>query len=144
VGWAKRHFSEVTFDSTPERTLATRLDGDPQITEWLRLANGDLEIPWGPERRRYNPDFLAYDVEGVTWILEVKSDKDANHEDVLAKRTAAIQWCRAVTTNSVRRREIDRSRQRLREQRRRDRRRADRGCVGARRLGRRIQPDLVG
>ena len=99
-GWAKSHFPEATFASGPERTFANLLDGDPLIVEWLRLADKELEIPWGPQRRNYNPDFLAYATDGTTWVLEVKSDKDAYHDDVVEKRAAAIQWCRAVTTNS--------------------------------------------
>ena len=35
--------------------------------------------------------------DGVHWLIEVKSDRDAGNEDVRAKRAAAQRWANHVT-----------------------------------------------
>ena len=81
---------EHWFDCQPERELAVSLDGADGIVSWVRLLRRDLEIAW--ENGNYNPDFVAVAADGLHWLIEVKSDRDAGSEDVQAKREAAQKW----------------------------------------------------
>lgn len=98
VGWAKSLYAQNWFDSAPERTLATILDGAESVVFWVRLLTGDLEIAWGGGR--YNPDLVAVETDGTHWLLEVKSDKGAaDSAEVKEKRTAAQQWANHVNAS---------------------------------------------
>ena len=44
----------------------------------------------------YTPDFIAIDSDGVYWLIETKSDKDALTVNVVDKRKAAEEWARIV------------------------------------------------
>lgn len=96
TGWGKGLFEQAWFDSSPERDLATILDNENTITVWVRLHLKDLPILWDGADREYNPDFLALDIHGTQWILEVKDDRHMNDATVQAKRQAALSWANAV------------------------------------------------
>ena len=87
------------FDSKPERDLANLADSAEDVTAWIRLLRGDLEVLWGPQASSYNPDFIVIDTAGVSWLVEVKADRHANDEDVRSKATAAIRWANRVSAD---------------------------------------------
>ena len=95
TGWQRSLYSQEWFDSSTERSLAITLDVSDDISYWVRLQRKDLEIAW--EGGNYNRDFVAVDSEGVHWLIEVKSDKDAASEDVTSKREAAMRWANTVS-----------------------------------------------
>lgn len=95
AGWRRSLYSQEWFDSGTERSLAITLDVSDEIAYWVRLQRKDLEIAW--EGGSYNPDFVTVDSEGVHWLIEVKSDRDATSEDVTAEREAAIRWADRVS-----------------------------------------------
>ncbi len=95
TGWRHALYPQEWFDSSTERSLAIILDMSDEIAYWARLQRKDLEIAW--EGGNYNPDFVAVDTDGVHWVIEVKSDKDAANEDVTAKRAAALRWANQVS-----------------------------------------------
>jgi type III restriction enzyme len=98
VGWEKSLYTQNWFDSAPERTLATILDGSEAVAYWVRLLTGDLEIAWGGGR--YNPDLVAVEIDGTHWLIEVKSDRGAaDSAEVKQKRTAAQQWANHVNAS---------------------------------------------
>ncbi len=96
-GWRKSILPVASFDAkTTERRLAEILDNSVHIEWWLRLRLDDpayIELDTGG---RYFPDFIAVDNVGVHWLIEGKSDHDAQRRDVEAKRVAAEEWARFV------------------------------------------------
>ena len=62
--------------------------------KWLRPANKQFNIIWR-EGNRYNPDFVV-ETDDTIYIIEVKSYKTINDEDVKAKESAALKYCEFV------------------------------------------------
>lgn len=96
VGWQRNVMPVASFDAgSTEWNLAHLLDRDADIQWWLRVYTfGPAFIP--TTDGNYFPDFIALDASGVYWLIEGKSDKNANDADVLRKRDAAEHWARAV------------------------------------------------
>lgn len=96
VGWNKSIMPVASFDAgSTEWALAHLLDRDDEITWWLRLYVGEQAyIP--TTDGNYFPDFIAIDTDGTFWLIEGKSDKNANDADVLRKKAAAANWARSV------------------------------------------------
>jgi type III restriction enzyme len=96
VGWSKSIMPVASFDAgSTEWALAHLLDRDDEITWWLRLYVGEqAHIP--TTDGNYFPDFIAIDRDGTFWLIEGKSDKNANDADVLRKKSAAENWARSV------------------------------------------------
>ena len=96
VGWKKNIMPVATFDAgSTEWELAHLLDRDDSIRCWLRLYVGEQAyIP--TTDGSYFPDFVAVDKGTTYWLIEGKSDKNANDADVLRKKAAAENWARSV------------------------------------------------
>jgi type III restriction enzyme len=96
TGWQQNIMPVAAFDAgSTEWALAQMLDRDQAITWWLRVyTNGPAFVPTADGN--YFPDFIAVDKDGVKWLIEGKSDKNANDADVLRKIDAATSWARAV------------------------------------------------
>ena len=96
IGWQRNIMPVASFDAgTTEWKLAQLLDRDDSIQWWLRLyTNGPAYIP--TTDGNYFPDFIALDAAGIYWLIEGKSDKNANDADVLRKKEAAEHWARSV------------------------------------------------
>lgn len=101
VGFTKSLYTEDWFDSRPERDLANIVDDAADVLFWLRLQRGDLTILWRGQDSWYNPDFLIREVDGGSWIVEVKSDRDMDSVEVQAKKEAAERWARRVNASGV-------------------------------------------
>lgn len=41
---------------------------------------------------RYYPDFIAVDRQGINWLIEGKSDREAMSQDAVRKKLAAEEW----------------------------------------------------
>jgi type III restriction enzyme len=99
TGWSERsYFEEEWFDSKTERDVANILDESDDIDHWVRLQRDDLPILWSSGGSWYHPDFIAVDTDGVHWIVEAKSDRDLENEDVQAKREATKRWANHVSS----------------------------------------------
>lgn len=100
-GWQHNVMPIASFDAgTTEWALAHLLDREPAIVWWLRVyTGGPAYIP--TSEGSYFPDFIALDTAGSYWLIEGKSDKNANDEDVRRKRVAAEQWARSVRDHGV-------------------------------------------
>jgi type III restriction enzyme len=96
VGWNKSIMPVASFDAgSTEWALAHLLDRDDEITWWLRLYVGEQAyIP--TTDGNYFPDFIAIDRDGTFWLIEGKSDKNANDADVVRKKASAENWARSV------------------------------------------------
>jgi type III restriction enzyme len=101
-GWSRSLYAFATFDSSPEYTVAKAVDGTDEVVVWARLHINDIPIEWTSRGQKYNPDFAVVeevDGERTSWLVEVKSNRDAGSEDVQAKRLAAITWANTVTNS---------------------------------------------
>jgi type III restriction enzyme len=100
-GWMKSLLPAASFDAgTTEFRLAEIMDSSPEVAWWHRLRTVDgayIELDGGG---KYYPDFVAIDTNGVLWIIEGKSDDDAESQDVLAKKAAAEDHARYVSDDS--------------------------------------------
>lgn len=96
TGWDKNVMPVAAFDAgSTEWELAKLMDRDPNIKWWVRVyTNGPAFIPTADGN--YFPDFIAIDTDGVNWLIEGKSDKNAHDADVLRKKAAGETWARAV------------------------------------------------
>lgn len=101
TGWTRSVLPVASFDAkSTEYVIAGILDNSPNIAWWLRLRIDDgacIELDAGG---RYYPDFIALDTDGGKWLIEGKSDNDAQRADVLIKREAARTWARFVNDDS--------------------------------------------
>ena len=99
TGWSKSLYAEVWFDSKPERDVANILDEDDSVCLWVRLHRNDLPILWDNAGRDYNLDLIAVENDGTHLLIEVKSDRDIDSIDVVAKAKAARRWVNFVNVS---------------------------------------------
>lgn len=96
-GWFKSLFAEESFDSyTGEYVLAKLLNTSPGIKWWHRLHPQDGAFVYYNSKDRYFPDFVARDSDGVYWIIEGKSERGRDDDQVQAKRKAAESLVRRL------------------------------------------------
>lgn len=88
------------FQSDAERKLAIILDREAQ--KWFKPAQGQFQIFYqrGVEHPEYVPDFVAETDEAI-YLLEPKARKDMDDTEVLAKKDAAVRWCRQATQHNL-------------------------------------------
>jgi len=84
------------FHSEPERKLAIILERD--TLKWFRPARQQFQIYYrkGADQPEYQPDFVA-ETDDSIYMLEPKASNQMNDAEVLAKRDAAIKWCKLAT-----------------------------------------------
>jgi hypothetical protein len=86
-GWVKSILPVASFDAgSTEFVLAAILEDNQAIKWWLRLRTKDpvyIELANG---RKYYPDFIAIDEYGTHWLIEGKSNHEAQREDVKVRR----------------------------------------------------------
>ncbi|WP_215522882.1 DEAD/DEAH box helicase [Varibaculum prostatecancerukia] len=96
-GWFKSLFAEESFDSySGEYVLAKLLNTSPGIKWWHRLHRQDEAFVHYNSKDRYFPDFVARDSDGVYWIIEGKSERGHDDEQVQDKRKAAESLVRRL------------------------------------------------
>jgi type III restriction enzyme len=81
------------FDSEAERVLAVILDRDAD--KWFKPAKGQFQIFYkqGANLFEYQPDFVA-ETKDAIFMLEPKASNQMEDEIVLAKKEAALKWCK--------------------------------------------------
>jgi type III restriction enzyme len=92
-GWKHNIQQAASFQAkSTEWVLAHMFDASDTVQWWLRLYDpGDVWIE-RDNGRKYYPDFIVLDNDGVHWIVEGKSDREARDVDVLEKKRAAEEW----------------------------------------------------
>jgi len=87
------------FDSEAERRLAVILERD--ATHWFKPAKGQFPINYrvGAEHPEYQPDFVA-EADGEIYMLEPKAADELKDPVVLAKKEAAVKWCRNASDHA--------------------------------------------
>ena len=81
------------FDSEAERVLAVILERDAE--KWFKPAKGQFLIFYkqGADHPEYQPDFVA-ETKDAIYMLEPKASNQMADPIVLAKKEAAIRWCK--------------------------------------------------
>ena len=96
-GFKKAGHTLYKFHSDTERTFAIVLENDDAVLRWLRPAPKQFNIWWGNSgTRKYEPDFIVETAETI-YMCEPKAKKDMYDTDVLEKKAAAEEYCRAAT-----------------------------------------------
>lgn len=95
-GFARCLYTVQKFHAEGERVLAVILERD--ALKWFRPAKGQFQIFYksGSAYAEYQPDFVA-ETEDTIYMLEPKARNEMTSADVLAKRDAAVAWCRHAT-----------------------------------------------
>ncbi len=92
-GFKRCLFTKQKFDSEPERVLAVILDREAE--KWFKPAKGQFLIFYkqGADHSEYQPDFVAESKDAI-YMLEPKASNQMADPVVLAKKEAAIRWCK--------------------------------------------------
>jgi type III restriction enzyme len=88
------------FDSDAERKLAVILERD--AFRWFKPARGQFQIFYrqGADHLEYQPDFVAETADTI-YMLEPKASNQLTDPIVLAKKEAAIRWCRNASEHAA-------------------------------------------
>lgn len=95
-GFEKACHFEYKFDSKTEQDLAFVLENDKKVLKWLRPAVNQFRIYWDNNSKRYEPDFIIETADTI-YMVEPKSSANMMDPDVLAKKAAAIKYCKYAT-----------------------------------------------
>ncbi|MBL8171556.1 MAG: DEAD/DEAH box helicase family protein [Acidobacteria bacterium] len=84
------------FQSDPERKLAVILERE--ALKWFRPVKGQFLLFYklGADHQEYQPDFVA-ETDSCIYMLEPKAANQMTDVDVLAKRDAAVKWCKQAS-----------------------------------------------
>jgi type III restriction enzyme len=87
------------FQSNAERMLAVILDRDSQ--KWVRPSKNQprIQYRWQGKYPLYQPDFIA-ETEDAKYILEPKASNEMADPEVLAKKDAAVRWCKLANEHA--------------------------------------------
>ena len=98
-GFRRCLYSVQKFESEAERKLAAILERE--ASKWFRPAKGQFQIFYrqGADHLEYQPDFVAETADTI-YMLEPKAANQLEDPVVLAKREAAISWCRNATEHA--------------------------------------------
>lgn len=99
AGFSKCLYAVQKFQSDTERQLSVILDRES--IKWFRPSRGQFQIYYklANETPEYLPDFVA-ETRKAIFMLEPKASNQMNDSEVVAKRDAAVQWCRHATDHA--------------------------------------------
>lgn len=88
------------FASEAERVLAVILERDAQ--KWFKPAKGQFLIFYkqGADHPEYQPDFVA-ETKDAIYMLEPKASNQMTDPAVVAKKEAAIRWCKNASDYAI-------------------------------------------
>lgn len=95
-GFEKACHFEYKFDSKTEQDLAFVIENDAKVIKWLRPASNQFRMYWDNNSKRYEPDFII-ETEDTIYMVEPKSSANMLDADVLAKKKAALKYCKYAT-----------------------------------------------
>ncbi len=88
------------FQSDAERKLAVILERE--AVKWFKPAKGQFQLFYksGADQLEYQPDFVA-ETSDFVYMLEPKARNQLEEADVVAKKAAAVQWCRHASDHAA-------------------------------------------
>jgi type III restriction enzyme len=98
-GFSRCLYGMQKFQSDSERKLAVILERESQ--KWFRPARGQFQIfyRFGSDHFEYQPDFVA-ETDNVIYMLEPKERGEMESPEVVAKKEAAIAWCKNASDHA--------------------------------------------
>ena len=98
-GFQRCLYSVQKFQAEAERKLAVILERES--FKWFKPAKGQFQIYYksGADHPEYQPDFVAETVECI-YMLEPKAANQMEDADVIAKRDAAVKWCKRASEHA--------------------------------------------
>jgi len=100
AGFKKACHDKYKFDSKTEKDFAVILEKDDSVLKWLRPAEGQFQIYWAHNSRKYNPDFVV-ETKDAIYMVETKMKKEMDSSEVNEKTTAALDYCGKATRFNV-------------------------------------------
>ena len=99
-GFSRCLYPVTKFGSDAERQLAVILEREG--TKWFRPARGQFQIFYklGSDHPEYQPDFVAETADRI-YMLEPKAANQMTDPEVLAKRDAAVLWCKRASDHAA-------------------------------------------
>jgi len=99
AGFQKCLYPVQKFHSDTERKMAVILERES--LRWFRPTKGQFQIFYkrGADHSEYQPDFVA-ETDGTIYMVEPKASNQMTDEEVLAKRDAAVKWCRHASDHA--------------------------------------------
>ena len=99
VGYKKSLFSELNFDSDPERRFSEILEDSSQVLRWFKPTTNDIMIFY-ESGKEYEPDFIV-ETDSQMLLVEIKAEKDLNDSSVQNKANAAKLWCQYASEHAL-------------------------------------------
>jgi type III restriction enzyme len=98
-GFQRCLYPALKFQSDSERKLSVICDRES--LKWFKPAKGQFQIFYlsNGEHLEYQPDFVA-EIDDIILMLEPKATSAMDDADVLAKRDAAVKWCKQASDHS--------------------------------------------
>ena len=101
TGFKKCLFSKQKFDSGTEKEFAELLERTPAVLKWFKISNDRakevFDIKYYNTRNQaytpYLPDFVVETLD-AKYMVETKAETEMDDKIVLAKKDAAVQWCK--------------------------------------------------
>jgi type III restriction enzyme len=99
-GFTKCLYPLQRFDSDTERRFSVILERD--ASKWFKPAKGQFQIYYkvGTEQPEYVPDFVV-ETDSLVLMVETKKRDDLKSEEVVAKASAAVRWCKHASDHAV-------------------------------------------
>ncbi|MGH7976687.1 MAG: DEAD/DEAH box helicase [Limisphaerales bacterium] len=93
-------FPVQKFQSDSERKLAVILERES--LKWFKPAKGQFQIiyKFGADNPEYQPDFVAQTADAI-YMLEPKAKNEMADPDVIAKKDAAVKWCKHASDHAA-------------------------------------------
>lgn len=98
-GFAKCLYEIQKFDVDTERRFAVILEDDTDILKWFKPARGQFQIFYSKENA-YEPDFVV-ETKKQLYLCEPKRADQMQNPEVLAKKQAALEWCKYATEHAL-------------------------------------------
>ena len=98
-GFTKCLYPLQKFDSDTERRFAVTLERD--ASKWFKPAKRQFQIYYklGTEQPEYVPDFVV-EMDSFILMAETKKRDDMKTDEVKAKATAAVRWCKYASDHA--------------------------------------------
>ncbi|MEZ5323643.1 MAG: DEAD/DEAH box helicase family protein [Verrucomicrobiales bacterium] len=99
-GFQKCLYPVQKFDSEAERILSVILEREAE--KWFKPARGQFQIFYksGTDSPEYHPDFVGETREKI-YMLECKARTWMDDSVILAKRDAAVEWCKHASAHAA-------------------------------------------
>ncbi|MGA2279627.1 MAG: DEAD/DEAH box helicase family protein [Verrucomicrobiota bacterium] len=97
-GFSKCLYDKQKFDVDTERRFAVILEDDGDVLKWFKPARNQFQIYYNKDAA-YEPDFVV-ETKKQLFLCEPKRADQMQNPEVVAKRTAAGEWCKHATEHA--------------------------------------------